>query len=67
MYRERKTFVQSTDKQEHSSSLAAVLKQHKVAGCAEIKHNLAASTDFASAFDRPLKPIGYSRIAGISG
>ena len=47
-------------------SIAAVLKQHKVVGCAEIKHNLAARTDFASMFDRPLMPIGYSRIAAIS-
>ena len=30
------------------------------------RHNLAASTDFASAFDRLLKPIEYSRIIEIS-
>src|SRR6266568_504764 len=42
------------DKQEHSRSIAAVLKQHNLAESAKIGHNLAESTKFDNGFDWPL-------------
>ena len=43
------------DKQEHSSSIAAVLTQHNVARSAKIGQFLAESTKFPNGFDRPAK------------
>jgi hypothetical protein len=43
------------DKQKHSSSKAAVLKQQNVAESAKIGHNLAESTKSANGFDWPVE------------